>query len=365
MGQQDGKRLVLFSDGTGNQLKAKGNTNVLRLHSMTRETPDQLRYYDPGVGTEGSPRALTPIGRSTTQFLGLVFGYGVKRNVIEMYTFIMNNWEPGDKIYLFGFSRGSYTVRALAGMLRVIGLLQRGQDNLVPYALRLFWKGHGKNIDWDTVNNFAGEFGRADFPRWGKPVEYIGLWDTVKSVGWFRRRLQLPYTRTLKSVRRVRHAVSLDEWRGQYKSYTVSEDEAAKDNRDIKEVWFAGVHSGVGGTFETDHGLADIALQWITDEATHIGEGGLDIDDDQFDAYRTQPPGNALHELHRMGWFWALTGVSKRKIVPTGAPVHESVVIRMNARPEWRARYQKKGANPNVLEPWPHAGPPTPTPPQT
>lgn len=345
------KNLVIFSDGTGNQLKAKGNTNVIRLHSMTRETATQLRFYDPGVGTEGSPRALTGIGRQTTKLLGLAFGYGIKRNVVEAYSFIMRTWQPGDRIFMFGFSRGAYTVRALAGMLRVIGLLRPGQENLIPYGLKLFWKGHGKNIDWDLVKDFAAQFARTDFPKWGRPVTYLGLWDTVKAVGWFRRRLQLPYTRLLKSADVVRHACSLDEWRGQYKAYTVSENELTNPDRDMREVWFAGVHSDVGGTFEPEHHLADITLQWITADAI---EAGLDVDEEAFSSFRSLPTAYACGEVHKMGKIWAVTGIGRRKVIPPGAPVHQSVQIRMADSEKEASRYTAKGVDgTNPVEPWP------------
>jgi uncharacterized protein (DUF2235 family) len=347
-----GKNLVIFSDGTGNHLKAKGNTNVIRLHRMTLETPDQIRFYDPGVGTAGAPQALTWIGRSWTRLLGLAFGYGLKRNVVEGYTFLMRHWEAGDRIYLFGFSRGAYTVRALSGMLRVIGLLPPDQENLVPYALKLFWKSHGKKIDWDHVKTWCAQFARPDFPRWGYPVEFLGIWDTVKSIGWFRRRLQLPYTRLLKSVRFTRHACSLDEWRGQYKAYRVSETEMAKPGRDMREVWFAGVHSDVGGTFEPEHDLADITLGWIGSEAA---AAGLDIDPGALAPYTTLPADHALGEVHRMGWFWAFAGIGRHKAQPPNATVHESVKLRMAADPKSAQRYAKKGIrDSNPVEPWPH-----------
>ncbi|MEX1207508.1 MAG: DUF2235 domain-containing protein [Acidimicrobiia bacterium] len=347
-----GRNLVVFSDGTGNQLKAKGNTNVLRLHAMTRETPEQVRFYDPGVGTEAAPQALTWIGRTWTRLLGLAFGYGIKRNVVEAYTFIMRHWEPGDRIFLFGFSRGAYTVRAVAGMLRVIGLLPPDQENLVPYALKLFWKPHGKDIEWDHVKAWNQQFCRADFNQWGYPVEFLGSWDTVKSVGWFRRRIQLPYTRLLKSVRTTRHACGLDEWRGQYKSYRISEDEAAKPNRDMREVWFAGVHSDVGGTFEPEHDLADITLGWIGSAAR---AAGLDVDDDALEPYLTLPGDHAHGEVHRMGWFWVLTGISRRTAEPPGATVHESVRLRIAVDPKAAKRYATKGIlDTNPVEPWPH-----------
>lgn len=346
------KNLAIFCDGTGNQLKAKGNTNVLRLHAMTRVTPNQLRYYEPGVGTQGSAKALTAIGRGTTKTLGLAFGYGLKQNVVDCYKFIMRNWEPGDRIYVFGFSRGAYTARAISGMLRVIGLLRPDQENLVPYALRLFWKGHGKKIDWELVKRFNAQFGRDDFDQWGYPVEFCGVWDTVKSVGWFRRRLQLPYTRLLKSVAKVRHACSLDEWRGQYKAYVVSQDQLHNPGRDIREVWFAGVHSDVGGTFEPDHDLADITLAWIGSEAI---AAGLDVDEQAFAPYRSLPVDHARGEVHKMGKIWVLTGSSPRKVTPPGAAVHEAVKIRMASDAKEAARYRKKGVtDANPVEAWPH-----------
>lgn len=320
---------------------------------MTRETPVQIRFYDPGVGTEAAPQALTLIGRTWTRLLGLAFGYGVKRNVVEAYTFIMRHWKPGDRIFLVGFSRGAYTVRAVSGMLRVIGLLSPNQENLVPYSLKLFWKSHGKDIDWDHVKVWNQQFGRPDFNQWGYPVEFLGCWDTVKSIGWFRRRIQLPYTRLLKSVRTTRHASGLDEWRGQYKAYRISEDEAAKPNRDMQEVWFAGVHSDVGGTFEPEHDLADITLGWIGSAAR---AAGLDVDDDALEPYLNLPADHAHGEVHRMGWFWVLTGVSRRKAEPPGATVHESVRLRIARDPKAAKRYAKRGIlDTNPVEPWPRA----------
>ena len=349
-----GKNLVIFCDGTGNQLKAKGNTNVIRLHGMTRETPAQIRYYDPGVGTAGSPQALTAIGRTWTRLLGLAFGYGIKRNVVEAYTFLMRHWQPGDRIYLFGFSRGGYTVRSLAGMLRVIGLLPPDQENLIPYAFKLFWKSHGKKIDWDHVKAWDNEFARPDFGQWGNPVEFVGCWDTVKAVGWFRRRLEVPYTRLLKSVRTTRHACALDEWRGQYKAYRVSETEMAKPERDINEVWFAGVHSDVGGTFLPEHDLADITLGWIGSAAK---DAGLDVDGALLAPYLALPVDSAQGQVHKMAWFWALTGIGRRRAQPAAARIHESVKLRMAASPKAEKRYADKGVTgANPVEPWPHRG---------
>jgi uncharacterized protein (DUF2235 family) len=345
-----GRNLVVFCDGTGNELKARANTNVVRLHSMVPESPDQLCYYIPGVGTRGSSQALTPIGRVGTKLLGLGFGYGVKQNVVDGYRFLMRNWQEGDRIYLFGFSRGAYTVRALAGMLRVVGLLRSDQENLVPYALTLFWKPHGKDIDWEHVKVFTAQFSRPEFPKWAWPVSFVGVWDTVKAIGWFRRRLRLPYTRLLKSAAVVRHACSLDEWRSQYKVYTVSEDEGKKENRDFEEVWFAGVHSDVGGGYETNPELGQIAFQWVAKEAM---ARGLVIAQDRFEPYMSLPATHAGVPANTLSRWWALLGWSPRRLVPPGATVHESVVTRMAESGHAAARYRSKGyADGGAVEPW-------------
>jgi uncharacterized protein (DUF2235 family) len=347
---EHGRNLVILCDGTGNEHKARGNTNVVRLHSMVPEGPDQLCYYIPGVGTREASQALTPIGRVGTRLLGLAFGYGAKQNVVDGYRFLVRNWREGDRIYLFGFSRGAYIARALAGMLRVVGLLRGEQENLVPYALRLFWKGHGKDIDWEHVKHFTAQFSRPEFPKWAWPVAFIGVWDTVKAIGWFRRRLQLPYTRLLKSAAVVRHACSLDEWRSQYKVYTVSEDEMSKENRDFKEVWFAGVHSDVGGAYETSPELGQIAFQWLVQEAMSYG---LAIDEEKFAPYVALPPSHAWAPLNRLSRWWLLLGPAPRRLVPAGATVHGSVLTRMGTSEQTAARYRSKGyVAGGPSEPW-------------
>ena len=347
---QRGRNLVIFCDGTGNELKARANTNVIKLHEMTLDDTTQTCFYLPGVGTRGSSRALTPIGRITTRLAGLAFGYGAKQNVVDGYTFLMRTWRPGDRIYLLGFSRGAYTARALAGMLRVVGLLRPEQENLVPYALKLFWKGHGKDIDWDHVEKFTAQFARSDFPKWARPVQFLGIWDTVKAIGWFRRRLQLPYTRLLKSVEVVRHVCSLDDWRAQYKAYILSENEMADERRDMKEVWFAGVHSDVGGGYESNPELGHIAFQWIVKQAS---AHGLRIDQELFEPYETIPGSSAIAPTNRLGLWWVLLGVSRRRLIPHGGAVHESVRVRMDSSPAFASRYRDKGVtDANPVETW-------------
>src|SRR5436309_1610237 len=107
------RNIVICCDGTNNEF-GKENTNVVRLvQVLGRETKQQLVYYDPGVGTLPEPETATKIIATITRWVSLAFGVGIIQNVQEAYTFLMNFWESGDKVYLFGFSRGAYTVRVL------------------------------------------------------------------------------------------------------------------------------------------------------------------------------------------------------------------------------------------------------------
>ncbi len=127
--------IVLCCDGTSNEF-AQHNTNVVKLYQMpVRDCPGtQVRYYYPGLGTFASKAALLPITKRVTRILGLVIGFGLMTNVEEGYTFLMNTWQSGDEIYLFGFSRGAYAASAIAAMIGRCGLLLPGQENLVPYV---------------------------------------------------------------------------------------------------------------------------------------------------------------------------------------------------------------------------------------
>src|SRR5215212_8793128 len=138
------RNLVVCLDGTSNEPEVDV-TNVARLFDMAIKDDRQLVYYDPGVGTMGARSATTPVGKSLTRVSGLVVGFGVRDNVAEAYSWLMANYRAGDQIYLFGFSRGAYTALALAGMLRTVGLLSAGAENLVPYALKLYARNTSRN----------------------------------------------------------------------------------------------------------------------------------------------------------------------------------------------------------------------------
>ena len=326
------KNLVVCLDGTGNQLRAKGDTNVVRLYALLDHSDPsrQMAYYDPGVGTFSASGAWTPIGRWFSRLLGLAFGIGLRQNLGEAYTWLMQHWEPGDRVYVFGFSRGAYAARALTGLLRTIGLMRAGSENLVPYAIASYARGAREDkIDWDEVHDFSATFARHVSGRSTIPIAYLGVWDTVKAAGFLRWDIRWPFTRQLPNVARVRHAVSIDEKRRPYREYLV---EPTQDSR-LEEVWFAGVHSDVGGTFDDDPRLSTISLDWILDGAI---EEGLIIDPRLVRHRVHVDDANAVGTIHKMDWIWALL-TFRRRPIPAGAHVHTSVRERREKLPDYPA----------------------------
>lgn len=259
-----GKNLVVCCDGTNNQF-GSCNTNVVRLvQVLDRDPTKQLVYYDPGVGTMPDPGFWSPVGKFASKVSGLAFGAGLEGKVGQAYMFLMRHFEPGDQIYLYGFSRGAYTVRVLAGVLHQFGLLPSGNENLVPYMLRysaevgkLSKKSKGKrNEYWRVARQFRETFARAipnaemKTKRTVK-IQFMGLWDTVSSVGWVWEPTRYPYTTSNPSVTVVRHAVALDERRAFFRQNRWTDKPSR--GQDVAEWWFPGVHSDVGGGYpETD-----------------------------------------------------------------------------------------------------------------
>jgi len=258
------KNIVICCDGTGNQYGDR-NTNVVKLFSvLPKSRREQLAWYDPGVGTFSAPAALTKTARAWTKLLGLAFGFGIQENVQDAYRYLMEHYEPQDRVFIFGFSRGAYAARALVALIFKCGLLERGNDNLVPYAFQILKREKRVAI----YSGFRRTFSR----RCG--VHFLGLWDTVKSVGWVYNPLKLQFTRRNPIVKTIRHAVSIDERRSFYRQNLWGEPFA---HQDVKQVWFAGVHSDVGGSYpERESGLSQIALQWMIEEAV---SHGLLVDD--------------------------------------------------------------------------------------
>ncbi|MFL6862041.1 MAG: phospholipase effector Tle1 domain-containing protein [Allosphingosinicella sp.] len=279
------RRLVVCLDGTGNEIGVN-LSNVLKLYRCLDKSEGQLVYYDPGVGTIGQPGWWRQLGVKVRGFLGLAVGLGLDENVLRAYAWLCRTWREGDEIFLFGFSRGAYTARVLAGFIRLIGLLRSEQANLCGYAL-VAYKKSGDTGDFKV----GGDFARVAGSRL-VTIRFVGVWDTVSSVLTPNAKLlflpwplTLPFTRKNARVEIFRHAISVDEKRRMFRvnhwqdpqPFKPDPYDGSKDRpQDIRQVWFAGVHSDVGGGYpEAQSALSKYPLLWMIGEAA---EAGLAID---------------------------------------------------------------------------------------
>ena len=304
------RNLVVCIDGTANHYGTV-NTNVVHLYKRICRDDHQLALYEPGVGTFSSyfgRRAGSAIGRT----LGKLFGHGLTENIENGYRFLMRHYTAGDRVFLFGYSRGAYAVRALAGMLAKCGLLEPGLDNLVPYASRLYTE-----RDNDEV---AAGF-RATYAR-ECPVHFIGVWDTVKSLGYLYTRRHFFDARLGDHVRHACHALAIDERRPKFEPLPWRESERPPGHT-LQQVWFSGAHADVGGGY-ADRALAEIALQWMQARAEHHG---LLIDPDIEPEQPPDPTGKLHDSLATIpGRILQATHLGARpRTIEPGAKIHASV----------------------------------------
>ncbi len=349
------KKIVICCDGTSNDF-GDHNSNVVKLFNVLEKNTDrQLTYYDPGVGTPSTYDAFNPITRKLEYILGQSFGYGLNQNIMDAYAFLMKTYEEGDQLYFFGFSRGAYTVRALAGLINTCGLLYANSENLIAEAMRIFHDRKQAKISTDFKKTFSREC----------KVHFLGLWDTVSSIGWVYSPMTLQGTSNNESVANVRHAISIDERRAFFRQNLWGT--RFEKQQDIRQVWFAGVHSDVGGSYlEEVSNLSNISLEWMIIEAMGKGllfePGKLEITKKLFQ----QNPEPYLQDLNislsggwRIAEFWPkLIKVNKgtvdkpkwvsRLYVNKGRfrfmdgkhkhTLHESVVLRLQKRADYRPK---------------------------
>jgi len=258
------RNLVVCFDGTNNQFGSE-NTNVVRLvQSLLRDPAKQWLYYDPGVGTMPEPGVFTKLGKRLSEVWGLAFGAGFTGKVEEAYTWLMDSFEPGDQVFLFGFSRGAYSARVLAGLLHALGLMPRGAHNMVPYAMKLYRAirdqaaapDQGASAPatpdgsdyWKLCDAFRWTFAKSLAPGDDDrrfPTHFLGVWDTVSSLGWVWDPPRFPFTAHNPSVQIARHAMAIDERRAFYRQNRLG----TLPDQDVQERWFPGVHSDVGGGY--------------------------------------------------------------------------------------------------------------------
>jgi uncharacterized protein (DUF2235 family) len=344
------KNLILCCDGTANEF-AQNRTNVVKLFYALDHNPAlQVAFYHPGLGTMEPPGALTGFAKWVTRLLGKAVGYGLEADVRDAYVFLMNNFEPDDRVFLFGFSRGAYTVRVVASLLHMYGLLPKGNEPLVPYAIRML------TVDGRERFALADQF-RDTFARVCKPW-FIGVWDTVSSVGWVDHPLKVPFSANNPDIENGRQAISIDEHRAFFRQnlwrHPPSQSATAPvpvGPKDLKQVWFPGVHCDVGGGYaEAESGLSKIALEWMLAEAH---SRNLLLNKDHTDlilgkrggGFVPPDPAASIHKSLTLAW-WPAEFVPKkhydwrtgktgrrmnlfrRRTIPPGSCIHEAAFQR-------------------------------------
>ncbi|KAI0248622.1 hypothetical protein BJV78DRAFT_1131065 [Lactifluus subvellereus] len=315
------RTLVLCFDGTGNKFGSR-NTNVVKLYSILKKDNPGLQicyyqecssqfFFQAGIGTYFQPGVVSPMFHTAAQALDLMFAWYLKEHIIDGYKFLMQNYHEGDTVCIFGFSRGAFTARALAGMLHKVGLLSKDNFEQIPFAYELYKS--SKRKSHKLANRFKKSFCR------NVPIDFLGVWDTVASFG-FLNAGTLPFVGTNDMIRVFRQALSLDERRAKFRPNlyhrpivapgpelqqtqsplkrvarslntfkgrktrcpdtspdSFSTNHYANDlgfETNIQEVWFAGCHSDVGGGNAKDserHALSNIPLRWMLREILNSG----------------------------------------------------------------------------------------------
>lgn len=278
------KRIVLCADGTWNESEEVSKetsrpqpTNVLKVARAVKprasDGVDQVVYYHKGVGTLGK----------TDQWTGGAFGNGMELNVRDLYRFLVYNYEPGDQIYLFGFSRGAFTVRTLVGFMAQVGLLEKDDEFYTRPMYALYES--STQFGSDTWN---AAFKRIQGARPMPPIEFIGVWDTVGALGvpgalgnlLHRGKYKYHDIGLHPQVRHAYHALAIDERRKPFAPSLFVRPPGWTGM--LEQAWFPGVHSNVGGSYSPD-GLANEALHWMVEKAE---QSGLQFDSAYLAHYR-------------------------------------------------------------------------------
>lgn len=302
------KRIAIFCDGTWNSADQVANgepspTNVVKLAlRVARHGYDgipQVVYYGQGVGTGGSIDKLT----------GGAFGKGLDDNLYAAYRFLVLNYRLGDEILLFGFSRGAYTARSLAGMIRKCGILRLDAASQYQSALNVYCNEH--HPDDDSPAHFRCEFSVMENKP--TPIEFIGVWDTVGALGvpvrglrWLTRdKYSFHDVELSSSVKRAAQALAIDERRDPFEAARWAY--IPKQGQEIQQVWFCGVHSDIGGGY-AETGLSDIALEWMRDLAA---DAGLRIDPQVDKVYAPKPDHRATPHDSKTGLYRLTPGIDR------------------------------------------------------
>ena len=384
------RQIIVCCDGTNNTLTGGSrDTNVVKLVArLAPDQENQLVYYDPGVGGPDQMPALGLLNewnRKRERIAGLAMGRGVYENIAEAYSFLVDNYRHGDQIYIVGFSRGAFTARCVAGMVNLFGIIRVDCKPLLLTLIRTYFTtpsvDRGKDAHWwgahradQTVESrektaqLAQETGMATGTATAADVKaylvrrkarkvtreevarqvrtsftsesgrtacthFVGVWDTVESVGipfFSRTNPSSGWTRDKAGFRHIRQALSMDEHRRSFEPRLYWDedygDDDAADGRSLKQRWFRGVHSDVGGGYDQhEAGLSDQAFDWMLREAFACGlrfkEPGIP------QRQRAKPP--IAHDPCFDTPWWGVAGLTVRTNV-THIQEHKEKTIRVS-----------------------------------
>ncbi len=372
-------RIAIFCDGTWNSPTMDQPTHVARLFEKTPQSNAQRTHYFEGVGAEAKDAGF--FRRTLMKIGGGAFGWGLNENIKKAYAALCDAYEPGDEIFMFGFSRGAYTARSLAGMVRKCGILADPSPAQVDKAFRLYRRPGPENhpdalhilaerrrlsprfatsradMTWREVTPWKDDPNRMHRVQ----ISYLGIWDTVGALGipaplvgpiasLWNRKYRFHDTLLSSLVLSARHAVGLDERRVFYRPALWDNLEASRDDeglnkgdrtamRPYQQVWFTGTHAIVGGSAIKARKLTGQTLAWIAQGAA---EAGLQIEmDDLLDV--VGDPLADSHTLNTPPWIYTVAGNLLRWRKGPGHPIdlHGSALERVEGRRDYRPRSLK------------------------
>ncbi len=326
------KRIILCADGTWNTPPGvdskSGGTNVWKFYCAMPDTEDQLKFYDSGVGTGGT---------LLEHLTGGALGEGLFDKVQDCYSFLSHVYDPGDSIYLIGFSRGAYTARSLGGMIAALGVPSKNLSNSTTPEIFAAYRERDETKREALKAHLKESYSLED-----AHLAMVGVWDTVGSLGipgvLFEGLMDKKYgfldTTLSDCVDHAYHAISIDERRASFQPtlWTYPDGRYRKNDARLEQVWFPGAHCDVGGSYP-DSQLADITLSWMMQKAKALGVTFLPEAEAKYFHLPASDAAGPKHEEWKLTW-----GIPKHRTVPPTAYLASSVYDRalLTAEPLYR-----------------------------
>lgn len=298
-----GKNIIILSDGTGQKGGEGSNTNIYKIfNTIENRTDNQIIFYDPGIGTRG------------IELIKQISGYGISQNIKDCYRFLFENYQAGDNIFLFGFSRGAATVRSLSSFIHYFGILPKSREDLINDAYKIYKIKNNKKRKAK-----AEAFIDKHHTMWTR-IKFLGCFDTVSALGLPLKGIsaildQIPFFqhnfhnyKLSESVENAYHALAIDDQRKTF--HPKLWDSNIEEYQTLQQVWFPGMHTDVGGGYKKDN-LSNIPFLWLCRKAMEHGlsiynEENLDI----------TPQADAVMHDSRSKWWQQIVYTKKERSWP-------------------------------------------------